>query len=74
MVTHPDVIISKPRKLLRNVIGITGALSCGFSALCFLAGVGGVLYLILGIALAITAERIKYRYVRRATGSVFELE
>jgi len=61
----PEVIISKPWKLLRDAIGITGVVLCGFSALCFLAGAPGLLYLILGIALLITAERIKYKLVKK---------
>lgn len=69
----PEFIISTPRKILRNVVGFVAILLCGFSALCFLAGVGGILYLILGIALAITADRIKYKLVKKVEVGGYEL-
>ena len=68
----PETIISKPRKVLRDVIGITAMLLIGFSAICILAGVGGILYLILGIALAITADRIKFKMVKKVEVGGYE--
>ena len=68
----PEVIISTPRKLLRDALGVTAVLFVAVSAVSLMAGAGGLLTLLIGFALAIAADRTKYKMVKKIELGGFE--
>ena len=70
----PEVIISTPRKLLRNALGVSALLFIAVSTISLMAGAGGLLTLLIGFALAFAADRTKYKMVKKFEVGGFEWE
>ncbi|WP_072377317.1 hypothetical protein [Hyphomicrobium sp. NDB2Meth4] len=60
----PEVIISKPRKLLNRLVGCASAGCALLSVASFLQGGPYLLLLIAGLVLAFIADSIKFKYVK----------
>lgn len=69
----PEVIISKPRKILNHTVGVAACIVLLPGIFAGLQGVFLPIPWIVGVALAFMADRIKYKYVKRVEAAGYEL-
>jgi len=66
-------MISKPRKLARNVLAGIAAVEAVLAALAYISGSNALLLVVLAAAFAYAAARTKYKYVKTVEASGYKL-